>query len=63
MLIVANIRRQVERFIETDPVIKKGLQRRIINSRAFARYILEVNGVASTLDAILRDCSPLRSRE
>ncbi len=53
MLIVADIRRQVERFIEADPVIKKGLQRRIINSRALARYILEANGVDSTLDAIL----------
>ncbi len=53
MLIVADIRRQVERFIETDPVIKKGLQRGIINSRALARYILEAKGVDSTLDAIL----------
>lgn len=53
MLIVADIRRQVERAIETDPVIKKGLQRRIINSRALARYILEANGVNSTLDAVL----------
>jgi len=53
MLIVADIRRQVERVIETDPVIKKGLQRRIINSRALARYILEAKGVDSTLDAIL----------
>ena len=34
-------------------MIKKGLQRRIINSRALARYILEANGVDSTLDAIL----------
>src|SRR5256712_9088154 len=53
MLIVADIRRQVERVIETDPVIKKGLQRRIINSRALARYIPEANGVDSTLDAVL----------
>jgi aspartokinase len=50
---VADIRRQVERFIETDPVIKKGLQRRIINSRALARYILEAKGVNSTLDTVL----------
>jgi len=53
MLIVADIRRHVERVIETDPVIKKGLQRRIINCRALARYILEANGVDSTLDAVL----------
>ncbi|OLE68979.1 hypothetical protein AUF78_13395 [archaeon 13_1_20CM_2_51_12] len=53
MLIVADIRRQVERFIEADLVIKKGLQRRIINSRALARYILEANRLDSTLDAIL----------
>src|SRR5207245_10386781 len=53
MLNVADIRRQVERAIETDSVIKKGLQQRIINSRALDRYILEANGVDSTLDAIL----------
>jgi hypothetical protein len=50
---VADIRRWVERFIEADPVIKKGLQRRIINSRALARYILEAKGVDSTLDTVL----------
>ena len=43
----------MERAIETDSVIKKGLQQRIINSRALDRYILEANGVDSTLDAIL----------
>jgi len=53
MLNVADIRRQVEMAIETDSVIKKGLQQRIINSRALDRYILEANGVDSTLDAIL----------
>jgi len=53
MLNVADIRRQVERAIETDSVIKKGLQQRIINSRALDRYILEANGVDSTLDSIL----------
>ncbi len=50
---MADIRRRVERFIEADPVIKKGLQRRIINSRALARYILEAKGVDSTLDRVL----------
>jgi len=50
---MASVRRQVERIIEADPVIKKGLQRRIINSRALARYILNVDGVASTQDGIL----------
>jgi hypothetical protein len=53
MLVVADIRRLVERIIETDPVIRKGLQRGIINSRALARYILEAIGVDSTVDAIL----------
>ena len=48
-----NVRRQVERIIESDPVIKKGLQRRIINSRALARYILNVDRVDSTQDGIL----------
>jgi hypothetical protein len=46
-------RRQVERMIETDPVIKKGLQRGIINVRALARFILEIEGIDSTPDAIL----------
>jgi hypothetical protein len=50
---MASVRRQVERIIESDPVIKKGLQRRIINSRALARYILRVDGVDSTQDGIL----------
>jgi hypothetical protein len=50
---MASVRRQVERIIESDPVIKKGLQRRIINSRALARYILQVDGVESTQDGIL----------
>ena len=53
MLVVSDIRRRIERLIEGDPVIKKGLQRRIINSRALARYILEADGVNSTPDAIL----------
>jgi hypothetical protein len=46
-------RRLVERFIETDPVIKKGLQRGIINSRALARFILESDAVDSSTEAIL----------
>jgi len=50
---MASVRRQVERIIESDPVIKKGLQRRIINSRALARYILKVDGVDSTQDGVL----------
>ena len=50
---MASVRRQVERIIESDPVIKKGLQRRIINSRALARYILNVDKVESTQDGIL----------
>ena len=50
---MVSVRRQVERIIESDPVIKKGLQRRIINSRALARYILKNDGVESTQDGIL----------
>jgi len=52
MLFVTDIRRRIERIIETDPVIKKGLQRRIINSRALARFIQETNDLVSTSDAI-----------
>lgn len=53
MLVVTDIRRRIEGVIEADPVIKKGLQRGIINSRALARFIQETNGVESTTDAIL----------
>lgn len=50
---MADIRHQVELIIESDPVIKKGLQRGIINSRALARYILEADGLNATQDAVL----------
>jgi hypothetical protein len=50
---MADLRCRVERFKETDPVIKRGLQRGIINSRALARFIQEEDGEESTLDAIL----------
>jgi hypothetical protein len=48
-----DLRRRIERIIETDPVIKKGLQRGIINSRALARYFREIERIDSTEDAIL----------
>lgn len=51
--IVAEVRRQVERIIESDPTIRTGLQRGIINSRALSRYMLENCAVDSTPDAIL----------
>jgi hypothetical protein len=50
---MADIRRRVERVIETDPVIKRGLQRQIINLRALARFILEADDVEATPDAVL----------
>jgi hypothetical protein len=50
---VAAVRRTVERIIESDPTIRTGLQRGIINSRALARYILENCAVDSTPDAVL----------
>lgn len=50
---MADIRHQIELIIESDPVIKKGLQRGIINSKALARYMLEVDGVTATQDAVL----------
>ncbi len=53
MLDVQDSRRLVERMIERDPVIKKGLQREIINSRALARFIQETDGVDSSFDSIL----------
>jgi predicted regulator of amino acid metabolism with ACT domain len=53
MLLMADSRRLVEKMIERDPVIKKGLQREIINSRALARFIQKTDGIDSTLDSIL----------
>ena len=50
---MAYVRRTVERIIESDPTIKTGLQRGIINSRALSRYILENCAVDSTPDAVL----------
>jgi hypothetical protein len=50
---VAAVRRTVERIIESDPTIRTGLQRGIINSRALSRYILENCAVDSTPDAVL----------
>ncbi len=50
---MADMRRRIERVIETDPVIKKGLQRGFVNSRALARYIQDTEGLDSTPDAIL----------
>ncbi len=50
---MSDLRRRIEWIIETDPVIKKGLQRGIVNSRALARYVQNTEGVDSTHDAIL----------
>ena len=50
---MADTRRRVEQLIETDPVIKKGLQRGIINTRALARFILGDAGLDTTEDAVL----------
>ncbi len=50
---MALVRRTVERIIESDPTIRTGLYRGIINSRALSRYILENCGVDSTPDAVL----------
>lgn len=50
---MAAVRRSVERIIESDPTIRTGLQRGIINSRALSRYILENCSVDSTPDAVL----------
>src|SRR5260370_9008731 len=50
---MTDLRRRIEQIIETDPVIKKGLERRIINSRALARYIQEIGTLDSSPDSIL----------
>lgn len=50
---MADLRRRVEHIIETDPVIRRGLQRGIVNSRALARRILEEDVPESSLGAIL----------
>lgn len=53
MLVMAESRYRIERIIENDPVIKKGLQRGIVNSRALVRYLQEVEEIDSSPDAIL----------
>lgn len=50
---LAYVRRTVERIIESDPTIKIGLQRGIINSRALSRYMLENCAIDSTQDAVV----------
>ena len=50
---MALVRRTVERIIESDPTIRTGLFRGIINSRALSRYILENCAVDATPDAVL----------
>ena len=50
---MTDLRRRIEQIIETDPVIKKGLERRIINSRALARYLHDIGTLDSGPDAIL----------
>ena len=50
---MTDLRRRIEQIIETDPVIRKGLERRIINSRALARYLQDIGTLDSSPDAIL----------
>lgn len=50
---MAEVRRRIERIIESDPTIRNGLFRGIINSRGLSRYILENFAVDSTMDAVL----------
>jgi hypothetical protein len=50
---MAETRRKIEQVIESDPVIKKGLQRGIVNSRALARYLSESDGIESSTEAVL----------
>lgn len=42
----------VREFIDEDPVVKAGLQRRLINVRALARFIQEEAGTGASLEAI-----------
>lgn len=46
-------RRVVEKILETEPVIRKGLQWGIINTRALARHIQVTNRLDSSPEAIL----------
>lgn len=50
---MAETRRRVEHIIESNLVIKKGLEWGIVNTRALARYIENNEGVDSTRDSIL----------
>jgi len=50
---MTNIRREVERIIEHDAVIKKGLRRDIINIRGLAKFIQKKISQNASLDAII----------
>jgi predicted regulator of amino acid metabolism with ACT domain len=50
---MTSIRSIVERAIEQDAAIKKGLARGIINVRALARFIQRKLGLTTSLDAII----------
>lgn len=50
---IADIHRFVLRTVESDPVIRKGLQRGIINNQALARYIVQTNGREGNPETVL----------
>jgi hypothetical protein len=50
---MSDSRREVEKILENEPVIRKGLQWGIINSRALARFIQSRDGLDASPEAIL----------
>ncbi|HLF54621.1 MAG TPA: hypothetical protein VI612_02790 [Candidatus Nanoarchaeia archaeon] len=48
-----SINQKVWHALETDPAIKKDLIRRLINTRALAKYLIQSYGINASLDAVI----------
>ncbi len=48
-----SINQKVWHVLETDPAIKKDLIRRLINTRALAKYLIQIYGINASLDAVI----------
>lgn len=48
-----SVNQQVWRAIRTDPALLRGLQRKLVNMRALAKYIINEYGLNASLDAVI----------
>lgn len=47
------VNQQVWQAVESDPVIVRGLQRKLINVRALAKYLIATQNINATLDSVV----------